>query len=377
MIFKKLPVCRWQNIALVLSCTLFSQLAFCFPEMVRHGYVNCITCHVSPTGGGTLTLYGRELSREVLSTFGTEKESKALFGTVEFPSWILMGGDVRYLQFYQNTATIRQAGFIPMQIDAEAAVSYNQITVDATVGPQESPQTQPDKGTFFSRRHFVNYKATEQISVRGGKFFPAFGINLPDHIPVTKRGLGWDENGETYNLELAYLGDQINIYGTGIFGRPDAVILNRETGGSLTLGTSFLDKYKAGVSYFHGTNNVATRDVAGPWGILGLSPHCFILSEFDFQHYFPQAPSSSVQWGLADYQKFDYEFIQGVHAFITQEYSQLDFQNALSITRIYGAGLQFFPRPHFEFQAVWEKQQMIAMSSDYNDFAWLLFHFYL
>jgi hypothetical protein len=377
MIFRNWDLRLCYQFVFVLSLSLISKVALCFPEMVRHGYVNCITCHVSPTGGGTLTQYGRELSREVLSTFGSENESKALYGTVVFPTWISMNGDVRYLQLYENTPAIRQASFIPMQADAEVALGYKQFTVDATVGPQESPQTQPDKGAIFSRRHFVNYKPNDQISVRVGRFFPAYGINLPDHIPVTKRGLGWDENGETYNLEAAYLGDQINVYTTGIFGRPDASVLNRETGGALTLSTSFLDRYKVGASYFHGTTNAASRDLIGPWGILGLSPHCFILSEFDFQHYFPQSPTSNVQWGIADYQKFDYEFIQGIHGFVSQEYSQLDFQNSQTITRIYGAGLQFFPRPHFEFQAVWEKQQMVAMASDYTDFAWLLLHFYL
>ena len=52
-----------------------SRPSHAFPEMVRHGYANCITCHISPDGGGVLTAYGRSLSREVLSTWGAEGEA--------------------------------------------------------------------------------------------------------------------------------------------------------------------------------------------------------------------------------------------------------------------------------------------------------------
>ena len=41
-------------------------------------------------------------------------------------------------------------------------------------------------------------------------------------------------------------------------------------------------------------------------------------------------------------------------------------------------GVQFFPRPHFELEAVYEKQKMAAVNPDnYDDYAWLMMHFYL
>src|SRR5262245_57728076 len=73
------------------------------PDMIRHGYVNCATCHVSPTGGGTLSEYGRALSLEALSTWGNEGESDFLYGVVKPPSWLLLGGDFRMLQVYEDT----------------------------------------------------------------------------------------------------------------------------------------------------------------------------------------------------------------------------------------------------------------------------------
>lgn len=365
------------SLFLSIILILVTRPAFCFPEMARHGYVNCISCHVSPTGGGTLTPYGRQLSREVLSHFGKEGEEQFLYNAVSLPEWLLAGGDFRAIQLYRNTPVIREARVIPMQVDLEAAALYKNFSVDATVGPQEAPQTQPPQDTLFSRRHFIAYRPSDTTSIRAGKFFPAFGINLPDHAVVTKRGLGWNENGETYNLEFAYLGDAINIYGTGIFGRPDFPTLNRETGGALNTSYFFSDRYKVGLSYFYGTNNTVNRHLTGPFAILGFTPHFFLLSEIDLQNYLPKDSVTPVQWGLVDYERLDYEFFQGFHGFLTQEYSQLDFQASNTINRFYGLGVQYFPRPHFEFQLFWQKQQIIATSSDYIDFACLLFHFYL
>ena len=45
-----------------------------FPEMVRYGYVNCTSCHVSLSGGGLLTDYGREIAREKLAMFKSSDE---------------------------------------------------------------------------------------------------------------------------------------------------------------------------------------------------------------------------------------------------------------------------------------------------------------
>ena len=364
-------------LSLLIFSAMAPQKAWAFPEMVRDGYVNCISCHVSPTGGGTLTSYGRALSKDILSYAGEDFEAKALYGAVDFPKWILMGGDVRFLQLYSDTPTVRQATFFPMEADLEAAAIVGKFTVDATVGPQENPSVQyPTYGYLFSRRHYLDYKPTDTLSFRAGRFFPAFGINTPDHIIVTKRGLGWDEGGETYNVEFAYLGEDYNLYATADFGRPDVPQLNTETGGAFTASTSFLDRYKVGASYYHGTNNSGFRDLFGPWGILGFTSHFFMLAEFDGQNSVPAAGGQEPTAGMVDYVRVDYELVQGVHAFLTQQYSQLDFTNPLTIMRIYGAGLQIFPRPHFEFQFVWEKQQVLVSSQAYNDYAYILLHFY-
>ncbi|MDZ4676350.1 MAG: hypothetical protein SGI74_02480 [Oligoflexia bacterium] len=349
-----------------------------FPEMVRHGYVNCISCHVSPSGGGVLTPYGRELTKEVLSTWGREGEGAFAYGAIKFPTWIHGGGDLRFLQIYRDTPTLREAAFFPMQTDLEMAATSEKWAGVVSGGVQRSIHTPPQKGEFFSRRHFLIYKPTEEVHLRAGKFLHNFGINMPEHNAVTKgndSGLGFNQGTETYNLEASYLGENLNAYLTGLFGRPDATRLNREKGLSSSVSYFFMERYKAGVSYFYGENNTASRHVAGPFFILGFTQKFFLLSEFDYQSYKSKSLPETLP-GFVNYQRLNYEFIQGFHGYVTQEYSQLNLNDSNTVSRAYGIGTQWFPRPHFEFNLYWQKQLRVSQFSQYIDVAWLMMNFY-
>ncbi|MFM8313175.1 MAG: hypothetical protein ACKOA8_02710, partial [Deltaproteobacteria bacterium] len=192
---------RALNILFLIISTTTGNFALGFPEMIRHGYPNCITCHVSPNGGGLITPYGRALSQEVLSTWATENESAFLWSTVELPDWINAGGDFRAVQTRLDTPSYRSGKWVIMQADAEVAFSNGEFTVLSKIG--KSHDSDPPKfiDHFMSRRHYVIYHPKEEIYFRAGKFQKAFGINLPDHIVSTKQGLGWNYGSETYNLE--------------------------------------------------------------------------------------------------------------------------------------------------------------------------------
>ena len=82
----------------VVGFFALSSVARAFPELIRHGYVNCLTCHVSPSGGGALNDYGRTFSGEGLSTWTSKNEESVLEGLVkrkQIPAWLSVGGDVR------------------------------------------------------------------------------------------------------------------------------------------------------------------------------------------------------------------------------------------------------------------------------------------
>jgi len=359
---------------LFLSLSTNSSLLLAYPEMSRHGYANCTACHVSSNGGGILTPYGRQLSQELLSTWGKEEESKFLYGAFHPPDWLNLGGDFRAVQTYLNSPKVEQGKFIFMQADLEAAVSLKKWQLVTTMGRQEPTTFNPAGGTIFSRRHYVNYRPTDQLSLRAGRFQTAFGINTADHMIVTKRGLRFDEGSETYNVEAAWLGDDIDTFVTAVFGRPDAPQLNLDKGVAIRSGVFLGERFKTGLSYFYGVNDLGKRHLIGPYGILGITPRFFVLLEIDFQNNRPQ--TGELQWGAVNYLRVNYEVFRGVHAYVTQELSKLDFSNSKNTTEAYGIGLQFFPRPHLEIQVTYQKSRMLAASTSFSDFAWVLFHFY-
>lgn len=349
--------------------------AFGFPEMIRHGYANCITCHVSPNGGGLVTSYGRALSQEVLSTWHSENEADFLWGTVKLPESLNVGGDFRVVQTHLDTPNSKIGRFIYMQADAEVAVSLSKFTFLATMG--KSHEIDPPKfiDNFMSRRHFVMYQASDSLYLRAGKFQKAFGINLPDHIVGIKRGLGWDYGTETYNVEASWIGESLDVFATGVFGRPDRSELNRDKGVALRAGYSLGETYKAGFSYFYGNNQTAKRHIAGPYAYLGFRKDLFLLAEVDFQNQIPNNSPSA--WGWANYGRLDYEVFQGIHLFVTHDLIKSDFKDSNSLKRSYGGGIQFFPRPHFELLGSYQKQGDREISPQDNDFFWLMGHLYL
>jgi hypothetical protein len=369
-----------------ISCLiLLPGLAHAFPEMVRHGYVNCTSCHVSPTGGGVLNLYGRTLSKEVLSTWGKDSEAPFAHGLIKTPEWLDIGGDFREAYLYANTPSFQEGRLIFMQADLEAAATWNKWSIASSIGYRSPLAGTTLSDYLISRRHYLIYRPTDEISFRVGRFLYAYGINMPDHTVIVRGGLAGartglrinDEGYETYNLEAAWVGEKNTTFVTGILGRPDSSDLKREQGIAVNSSIPIGESHKIGVSYLYGVNDDLKRQVFGPYGILGFSHHFFLLSEMDFQsansRKLVAAPSTQ---GFANYNRLDYEWVQGFHTYLTQEFGRLDFARESSVVKSYGVGTQFFPRPHFEFNFTWQKQVIRAQGPDSQDVAYLLFHYY-
>jgi hypothetical protein len=106
-------------------------------------------------------------------------------------------------------------------------------------------------------------------------------------------------DGESYNLEVSYVGDPFNVIATGIFGRPDDPSTQRDVGASLWTAYNITDHDKIGLSFFYGKTDFNHRQVFGPWGILGITNHLYIMTEGDFQAYTPTSntgPNAPTQW---------------------------------------------------------------------------------
>ncbi len=373
--------------------------AHAYPELVRHGYTNCITCHSSPAGGGLLTEYGRALSKEVLSSgrFFFERsappvvegaatpehprEEDFLYGYVEPPRWLTVGGDIRTLQSYSNTALVEQAQFIVMQVDAEVLATRGRFGVQGTIGRKELPPGMSRfSDNFVSHRHWLTAKlgaegVEDTIQVRAGRFYPAYGLNIPDHPVITRQNLGFDQNQETYNAEFALLKETFNVYATALLGRPDALDLRARRGAALQASVAVGASAKVGVSGYTGTlydnDAVNRRNLLGAHAIVGITPHHYVLFEVD------GTQSDATQWGVANYAKFGWEFSQGIHVYATEEFAHFSFKDSRSLYHSFGGGIQYFPRTHWEFLLGAARQRTLALESEFETQAWLMMHYYL
>ena len=135
---------------------IFSLKLYAFPENVRHGYLACTACHVSPSGGGVLTPYGRSLSAELMSTWGTSKTAGFFFSDNENenmnPTWWRANVFLSAVQTRKDTSTFEKAQFIPMQADLQTGVDTEKFAVIVSAGFRAKDLSQSkDLNEFFSR----------------------------------------------------------------------------------------------------------------------------------------------------------------------------------------------------------------------------------
>lgn len=341
-----------------------------FPEMIRHGYASCVTCHHSPNGGGVLTDYGRALSQQVLSTWGAgddpTPEGEFAYGVLPKIPSTSFGGDFRSVQVWTEDSKRRTGRFIFMQADVEGAFTVGGATAVATLG-YDPVLSQP-----LSRRHYATYRLApdKPYMIRAGRFFPAYGLNMPDHAPFIRQQLGLSvPAGETYNLELTYLGENLNVFGTWIIGST-AGTTTAPQGASLRGSYFFAERYEVGMSYLFASRPTGITHTFGPSIALGFTPHFFLLGEMDFALKNPGEATQKLAYG--HYVRLNWEFLQGLHGYLVQENYIADISTA-DLRAGFGAGLQFFPRPHFEFRLEYQRRS----DADGTDYGWGLAHFYL
>lgn len=330
----------WLLIVVTAVLCALSQIALGYPENLRLGYNGCNSCHVSPTGGGVLTAYGRQTSEE-LATVASDGDGK-LLSFVTLPDWVAVGGDYRYVSI--RTPQL-QRSFV-MQTDLELAMHPTpDVWVAGSVGTYG-----PDRKTEM-RRNYVLWSPSDYVSLRGGRFFPAYGLMLPDHTAATRGPVGWQEGTETYNLEISVHSEWGELVVTDTFGGEESVTMNKEQGyrvrgeqpGAAVRAAVYLkSRGQAGASYWFHSTEQQDELVAGPFVMWGITRDLYLLAEADRKMvtagFLPELPPPID----LTYTELGYELWRGVHLQLTHEYEH---------SNRYGVGLQLFPVPHAELLA--------------------------
>ena len=355
---------------------MFSPRAQAFPEMIRMGYVNCTACHVSPTGGGLMTDYGRSISSEVLSTWAKPKEELPGHGFLpEAPAWFKIGGDLRVIQTYVDNPQATSQSFFPMQIDLDLGFNFNKFWYVQGLGIQGGPEKAPGRGEFVSHRFYGLYNWTDETYTRAGKYLLPYGLNIPDHTAFIKRNLNFDQGQETYTTDTGSIGELWNSVFALSIGRKDNNSVDLEKGGSFQLSYNLGDTKKILGSFAYlKKEGVSTRYLLGPQVLWGFDAKWIFLGEYDYQEKTFEA-TKLVQKGAVAYSRLQYEWTRGVQSYLLHQFSYLDFTQLKTRVNSYGLGVLLYPRPHFEISAEVDYSETAEVNT-YNTVSWFLGHYY-
>jgi len=354
-------------LALLLACVSIEKL-LAFPEMVRHGYTSCTSCHVSPNGGGVLTQYGRSLSRELMSTWGQAGEEGVLYGAIPTSERFVVGGDFRFLQVYRDTETKRTARFFPMQMAVEAvAYPTAKVGINGMLAYERKTESEGKGGKITSPQHYLIYTPSSSLILRFGKFQRPFGINTPEHHLASRARMGIGPGTERYQLEATQIEDNYEVAVAGTLGSIDRTELDER---GLTIRPQLiLGNLKLGMSYAFLKSTDTIKHQWGPFFMWGITNALTAMAEFDFEW---KEDNSVFMRTNQNFVKVLFEVSAGIAPYSLYE---VDWNKQGEVVHRPGIGLQFFPRPHFEFNALFQKT--LGPTAQNVDQGLLMLHYYL
>ncbi len=369
------------KLSLFMILVSLCEKAWSYPDFIRHGYTNCMTCHVSPTGGGALTQYGREISQDALSTWSYKGEGNLLHGAIDpkkMPSWIsAIGGDLRGLRVHVKSKDYSDDKWQYMQGDIEAGVILGAIRAHATVGRVENEN---EAGKFDLRKYYLMASIDKEHFLRVGKFQPVSGLNISEHTSANKESIGAEPLNTSYSAEFSWANENWNYWVTGFTPTNDPYTSNVDRGIYQNIAYNFSNHYKVGLSQGIAASTDHERTHYGAFAMLGFTKKFYSLLEANF---IENKEIDNKLQGVSFYSKIAYEIHKGLIPFLNLELNRPDWHNRntgndeTSQENKVGLGLQFFPRPHFEIQTVWARIQKSSPETIWADEAYLYLHYYL
>jgi hypothetical protein len=308
--------------------------------MARHDYFGCSTCHVDVSGGGLLTPYGRAQGNLLLRMLYDKEEpeepnTSPLWGLLETPSWLLVGGSYRHMTLYEAGEPEPFRTF-PMQADLYGALAFGWFRAGATVGVARvaagSPHArraqvtanQGDDFNVLSRTHWAGAELVPAVlTARAGRLELPFGVRIPEHTMWVRDATRTDrESDQQHGVALAYTGNSLRAEAMAILGNyqlhPDRL---RERGYSAygelkvsewaNVGLTTLMTYAR--TDFQSLDDEVLRQAHGATARVVPVPPLAILIEGDV------LARSRRELGYVGFVQLDFELVQGLHFAATGE----------------------------------------------------------
>lgn len=364
---------------------LLSPKSFAYPDMIRHGYVNCSACHTTQQGGDMLSEYGRELSKELFSRHDSlfkPANAEKNYWQIETPEWLRVGGNVRLLQTATESSVASKGRFMIMQVDIDTLFNITENWhVYASVGRYEPSRADAEwKDFIFMPRLWTQYShslddGNQTASLRVGRFYPVYGINVAEHTYVNRRYLDFNPGQERLAAELSWSSENYQVTATGLHQRGSFEKYDDEKGYVVQASKVFGKSSRAGINIYRSrltqTSGEVDKAFEGVFAMIGINEKTSLLMQAD-KIYYPNGKT-----GFLDFIRLGYEYTHGVHLFATQEYHNPDTEKTDPKMESYGVGVQYFPFPNFDLFATYKKTKDTSQLDEFQNVVWLIAHFYL
>ncbi len=357
---------------------LATAVAEAYPQFqLSLGPDRCVTCHVSPAGGGLLNAYGRDEAGDTVSRGG---DGRFLHGLWESPSWLTLGGDFRGATAIKYRNETELLAF-PMQTDLYARIGGEHVSFNLTAGLRggaRSPQP-PLLERLVSREHYVMYQRDSGSYVRAGRFFPVFGIRSQDHTTYVRRYLGFHTLEEPYALAGGYFATTWEAHVSAFVPRPvDLLGAGLKTKGVVGYYEKrILDDTAAfGLQAKFATASTDNRMTVGIVGKRWFpAAEVMLLGELDVVRQDFAEDIGPTRYQLAAYGGASKFVAKGLMVGAAVQRFQADLRQRSSRDAL-DLNIQYFPRAHFELH-------LLTRFSDAGDFddpgllTFLQLHYYL
>lgn len=278
------PILLW-----TLAC--LATPAAALPTMIRLGYVDCAACHISPQGGGPLTVYGRGIDEAQSLRGGEYKPSDN-----DLARLLTVGGritqDARVVFQEQGTWTSGPASrlFRPRLMYRNVSELGGGFRLSAVLTAESSHAPRPALvydppiagTTNFVNTALVHYRHGPSFEVAAGRDQLPTGINIPDLAAFIKarNRVGYYDAPTQVKVFLAGKRFRVTPFMFAPGGNEPSG--ERESGGGTLAEFDLLGHGRTvvGASLLHGTESNGTRRTVGAYTRVGFGSWG-VLAEHD------------------------------------------------------------------------------------------------
>lgn len=323
------------------------------PKYLSKQYTRCTTCHVSPTGGGLLSAYGRSLSHRELSTTraspvaagerdpqpGEEAFLWNALGDALGP--VQLGVNLRPSHLRYDVAGFSSDRNLLMTADVQAAVKAGDWVFFGQVGREL------DQGEFTldSSEYWAGRLPEQGVGFRGGRFLPAYGVRFADHTAYNRVYLGLAQYDQILGVEVSHSrGRYLTQVAAG--GRAEPLFNNDGREAFMATGRVQADlgarTTLVGSGLFRAESDIEPR--SGAAGIaLGYAPASRLATWTQFDGLFSEGQSSA---SYVVTNETSFEIYRGLWAVVSPQ-ARVGGGSAVPDVLRFGVGAVFLPRTHF------------------------------